>query len=385
MNSDDATELGSQLIETIFQDPSNIPQIQTLIKEGAPLWYQTDDEGVSALHAACYVESIDLIKLLLENGAPWNLIDSFGNTAADIALSFNDEENYRLIRDAGVRTEFLLHALSSQSETLDVLKNEDPSPFGSSSAFLESNLIFSVDKNGQEICSVISDGETVGVMMGWERNIMQRTVDLLCSNHPSHTTGLRILNIGFGLGIIDDMFQNLNPPPIQHTIIEAHKDVLTQMRNKGWYDKPGVKILEGRWQDLTDAALYGYDGGWDVVYIDTFAEGYEGKANKGETNWSQTLNSLTELKNYFDILPNLLNGPEARFSFFNGLGATNSTIYDVYTQIAELHLQEAGLSVQWSDVDLDAELGSDKDRWGDTRKYFNQRFYRLPIATMDQI
>lgn len=73
------------------------------------------------------------------------------------------------------------------------------------------------------------------------------------------------------------MFQNLTPPPIRHTIIEPHKDVLVQMKLKGWYDKPGVKILEGRWQDFTEGEICGSDGGWDVVYIDTFAEGYEGE------------------------------------------------------------------------------------------------------------
>lgn len=291
-------------------------------------------------------------------------MDYLGNTPGDIALSFNDEEIYHTIRYAGIRSEFLLHLLSTQSDTLNLLKNEDAGPFGSSSSFLESKLIFSVDKYGQEICSVTSNDETVGVMMGWERDIMHSTVNLLCHDHPARSTGLKILNIGFGLGIIDTMFQSLNPPPIQHTIIEAHKDVLAHMKSKGWYDKPGVKILEGRWQDFTEGELCGPHGGWDVIYIDTFAEDYK------------------ELRNFFDILLNLLSGSESRFSFFNGLGATNATIYDTYTHISETHLNEAGLSVKWSDVDVG--LNSDHERWGDSRKYFTQRIYRLPIATVTE-
>lgn len=122
------------------------------------------------------------------------------------------------------------------------------------------------------------------------------------------------------------MFQSLNPPPIQHTIIEAHKDVLAQMKSKGWYDKPGVKILEGRWQDFTEGELCGPHGGWDIIYIDTFAEDYKGNMPNYLTMKGETLiiiPTYTELRNFFDILPNLLSGPEARFSFFNGLGATS--------------------------------------------------------------
>jgi hypothetical protein len=31
-------------------------------------------------------------------------VDNAGNTAGDIALSLNDEESYRTIRDAGIRS-----------------------------------------------------------------------------------------------------------------------------------------------------------------------------------------------------------------------------------------------------------------------------------------
>ena len=52
------------------------------------------------------------------------------------------------------------------------------------------------------------------------------------------------------------------------------------MRATGWYNRSNVKILEGRWQDFVEQSdIYG-DGGWDVVYIDTFAEGYEGNSVK---------------------------------------------------------------------------------------------------------
>ncbi|KIJ46111.1 hypothetical protein M422DRAFT_29486 [Sphaerobolus stellatus SS14] len=360
-----AISLGSQLIyEILSSSPSDLPKLKKLVDDGAALWYRQDDDGgLSALHAACLVESPELVQFLIDKGAIWNSVDDVGNTAADIALSLNDEVSYRIIRDAGLRSEFLLQVLSNDEDSApNVLRNVDNGAFGSTDAFLDSSLVYSRDEFGQEICGVKSGDETVGVMMGWERGIMETTVEKLCADHPLKASGLRVLNIGFGLGIVDTLFQSIDPPPSLYTIIEPHKDVLAHMRATGWYDRPNVKILEGRWQDFVEQSdIYG-NGGWDVVYIDTFAEGYE------------------ELKKFFDVLPDLLSGPEARFSFFNGLGATNWLFYDVYTQLAELHLKDAGVEVEWSDVDV--EDGSAQDRWGDTKSYFKARLYRLPIGKM---
>lgn len=76
------------------------------------------------------------------------------------------------------------------------------------------------------------------------------------------------------------------------------------MRRLGYYERPGVKILEGKWQDFIDKEDILGIGGFDVVYTDTFSEDY------------------SDLHKFFESLPDLLSGPESRFSFFNGLGAT---------------------------------------------------------------
>lgn len=78
------------------------------------------------------------------------------------------------------------------------------------------------------------------------------------------------------------------------------------MRAHGWYEKPGVKILEGKWQDVIESEDVLNVGGFDVVYTDTFSEDY------------------AQLKDFFQHLPDLLAGPESWFSFFNGLGATST-------------------------------------------------------------
>jgi len=189
---------------------------------------------------------------------------------------------------------------------------------------------------------------------------VQETVQRLCPASNITTEGPTVLNVGFGLGIIDALFQQLRVRPARHVIIEAHPDVLVYMREQGWYDKPGVTILEGKWQDHVDSDALLSCGGFDVVYTDTFSEDY------------------TSLKQFFDHLPDLLSGPDARFSFFNGLGATNATFYDVYTQVAELHLRDLGVHTEWSDV----EVGVQDEVWGKTRKYFSLPIYRMPICTM---
>lgn len=111
-------ELGTTLIKAILEKEP-LDNIQDLIDAGAPLWFQ-DNDGTSPLHAATYVGDDDLVKLLLEEGAPWNTgeqslssslhrliplssVDNLGNTAGDVALSFNNNACYTQIRDAGIR------------------------------------------------------------------------------------------------------------------------------------------------------------------------------------------------------------------------------------------------------------------------------------------
>lgn len=108
-----------------------------------------------------------------------------------------------------------------------------------------------------------------GVMMGWETGIMNKTATLLCEDHPN-AAHLRVLNVGHGLGIVDELLQQHGQQPAKHVIVEAHPDVLKHMREKGWYDRPGVEIFEGQWQDW----LKTNQETFDVVYWDTFSEHY---------------------------------------------------------------------------------------------------------------
>ncbi|KAI0663606.1 S-adenosyl-L-methionine-dependent methyltransferase [Cubamyces menziesii] len=356
---------GQELVDSILRRRP-LAEIKALIDAGAPVWFQ-DDEGLSPLHAAAYVENEELVRLLIDEGAVWNAVDNLHNTAGDVALSLNNEKCYTMIRDAGIRSELLLSLLQKRAPAVNsplniILKATDTTPAGSTDAFLSTKLEYTKDEHGQEICLVkVADQEEVGVMMGWERGIMQETVHKLCSDHANLNEGLKILNVGFGLGIIDSLFQNLSTKPSLHVIIEPHPDVLKHMREQGWHDKPGVKILEGKWQDFIESDELLSVGGFDVIYTDTFSEDY------------------TELRRFFEHVPDLLAGPESRFGFFNGLGATNALFYDVYRHVSDLHLADVGIDVEWSDVDV---FEGDTDRWGKTREYFAMRTYRLPVGRM---
>ncbi|KAF8973226.1 arginine methyl transferase [Flammula alnicola] len=358
-----ATELGEDLINKILNNEP-IEAISAALDSGSPVWYQNASEGMSPLHAAAYVQNLDVVKLLIAKGAVWNAVDYLKNTAGDIALSFNNGSVYKIIRDAGIRSELLLGLLEkgsfTDSSTL-ILRADDNTASGSPDAFMGSRLKYTVDEHGQNICMLEIDGEEVGVMMGWEENIMRETVHKLCDNHPK-VSNLKVLNVGFGLGMIDSLFQSLPSIPKEHVIIEAHPDVLAFMREKGWYEREGVTILEGRWQDFIDGPALLSSGGFDVVYTDTFSENY------------------SDLRQCFEHLPDLLADGDSRFSFFNGLGATNAFFYDIYTRISELHLIGVGLNVDWSDVDVSVD--DREDRWGESRQYFSLPVYRLPVGRM---
>ncbi|KIK27751.1 hypothetical protein PISMIDRAFT_8136 [Pisolithus microcarpus 441] len=276
------TELGTTLIQAVLEKEP-LANVQDLIDAGAPLWFQ-DNEGISPLHAAAYVGSEQLVKMFLDEGARLHiLVDNLGNTAGDIALSMNNDECYKLIRDAGIRAGLLLAVLSSRSSIVQspltlVIDGEDNTAAASNDAFLASRLQYTTDANGQEICLLkLKDDTEIGVMMGWEREIMCKTVDELCSNHPRLKEGLRVLNVGFGLGIIDSLLQRLSEPPSLHVIIEAHPDVLAHIRERGWHNKPGVKVMAGKWQDVIQSKEFRDLGKFDVVYTDTFAEDYQGE------------------------------------------------------------------------------------------------------------
>lgn len=212
--------------------------------------------------------AIKTVKLLLQNGAIWNDLDKNNETPGCLALRLGIKDLYDLMVDAGVRAEMLLSRLDEYEQLADddddddddeadvtepsnqegnegegqectKPNREEPVQDAGSTGESQNHLYLNSSLRFQD--RRILDDDDNGVMMAWETDIMKRTANVLA---PS--PGLRILNIGHGMGIIDTFFQSNSPS--SHDIIEAHPGILARMREEGWYDKPGVTIHEGRWQ-----------------------------------------------------------------------------------------------------------------------------------------
>ena len=273
---------------------------------------------------------LEIVELLLENGAIWNDLDANDETPGCIAWRVGLKRVYDVIVQAGVRAELLLGKLEElegrseveeEEEVLDLDAgdgnevengnetkaddNNEPRDdyidhWDSNAAFLHSTLKYT---NTQ-----LLDSSSNAVMMDWEAEIMARHATTLLP-----APGLRAMNIGHGMGIVDAAIQTHSPK--EHHIVEAHPAVLKRMRETGWYDKPGVRVHEGRWQDVLPRLVReGYE--IDAIYYDTFAEGYG------------------DLKRLFqeEVIGLLAEG--GRFGFYNGLGADRRVCYDVYTNVS---------------------------------------------------
>ncbi|KAI1761878.1 arginine N-methyltransferase 2 [Hypoxylon sp. FL1150] len=354
-----------------------------------------------------------VVRELFMSGAIWNDVDSNDETPGCLAARLGFKDLYTLCVEAGVRAELLFGLLDGYEE----LESDDGEEENEDENDKEGEEAQEVDKEGDgadgaaetdavEDIEVIVDSDRAfvppkrlngpdvnskdylrsdltydngklvdsdknGVMMAWETSIMRSSVDRLL---PSPAIGRKILNIGFGMGIIDAMFAETRPS--KHHIIEAHPAVLQHVNGtdskfgKDWEASSpipgGYKVHGGKWQDIVPKLL---DSGetYDAIYFDTFGEDYG------------------QLRMFFtEYVPGLLE-EEGRFGFFNGLGADRKICYDVYTQVVEMHLSDAGLDVDWQvlDVDMNDLKTEGEGEWkGVKRRYWTLDKYRLPTCTL---
>ncbi|KAK3939676.1 hypothetical protein QBC46DRAFT_342287 [Diplogelasinospora grovesii] len=282
-----------------------------------------------------------------------------GEEAPELVVVENIQESGVLVPEA----ESEAQADDEEDEGVTIEKEKEPKADVNSEAYLASKLTYSEGK--------LVDDDGNGVMMAWETGIMRQSVDALL---PDKSSGKRILNIGFGMGIIDSMFAEIKPAV--HHIIEAHPAVLEHISSSPeckfgptWEqsgpEEGAYKVYSGKWQEICPQLLE--EGQvYDAIYFDTFGEDY------------------AQLRMFFtEFVPGLLDG-QGIFGFFNGLGADRRICYDVYTKVAEMHLADAGLDVEWKVIDVDmkemAEAG--KGEWeGVRRRYWTLDKYRLPVCT----
>lgn len=353
----------------------------------------------------------EMVLILFEYGAGWCLTDVNNETPGCILIRRKLKETaiYVQIVDAGVRAELLLRKVSEydmeviedtddvdhdqfgeipelvtgepeekadeeqketekneneaeeteskqeeglrQTSTEAKSSNDEPAPeldpSHNQDAYLKTKLEY---KNG----ALVTESNQDGVMMEWETDLMRLGCDSVFKGavvDGKPDTDVNILNIGFGMGIIDTMINNKNP--IKHYICEAHPDVLQKLKDDGWYEKPNVVILEGRWQEQLEKLLGSGDVYFNGIYYDTFSEHYQ---------------DMLEL---FDYVVGLLK-PHGIFSFFNGLGADRQVIYEVYKKLVEIDLSNYGLQCDFIEVDVPEKTlkRGDDSVWDGIRKAY---------------
>ncbi|KAL4944541.1 hypothetical protein BDV06DRAFT_84158 [Aspergillus oleicola] len=361
---------------------------------GAPNGVQANGDGAQA-HTSEKQEgtiqaAVQTVKLLLQEGAIWNDLDLNDETPGCIARRLGLMELYEMVVDAGVRAELLLNRLDGYEELEDEEMEDDeeeeqgqqeeqaqgqeatetaeddsapqlvetittttqPSstdetnPAVTNTRYLSSNLTIQSDR--------ILDQDQNGVMMSWETSIMLKSAKQLLP-----TPGLRVLNVGHGMGIIDTFFQGQSP--VSHHIIEAHPSVIAEMKRKGWDTKPGVVIHEGRWQDILPS-LVAEGETFDAIYYDTFAESYG------------------DFREFFqEQVIGILEQDGGKWGFFNGMGADRQISYDVYQKVVEMDLFEGGFDVSWEEIDV-PRLDLRGEWEGVRRPYWSIEKYRLPLC-----
>lgn len=365
----------------IEEEPTSTTTPMHLICENIPVDLCVEEQNVV----------LNMMEELWLHGAGWCLVNDKNETPGCILLrrGLHGSKYWESCVDSGVRAEVLLRKLNDpnveflevsgddeeiEEEIPELVENEKDDnddndddeivekteqlveeiyndPAATTETYLNTQLEY---KDGALVTKEGSDG----VMMQWEEELMKAGCDSMFSliDDPKD---VNIVNIGFGMGIIDTMIQAKNPT--RHYICEAHPDVLKKLKQDGWYEKPNVVILEGKWQDtLPDLLTKGIF--FDGIYYDTFSEHYEDM-----------------VEDLFDLVVGLLK-PTGTFSFFNGLGADRLVCYEVYKKVVDLDLSNYGLSVTFKETKapittLEESDDTDNSVW----KNIKRAYWRCPV------
>uniref|UniRef100_A0A1I8IBX6 RMT2 domain-containing protein n=1 Tax=Macrostomum lignano TaxID=282301 RepID=A0A1I8IBX6_9PLAT len=217
-----------------------------LAETGADPCYQDHRTGMSVADGSRSLWQRRHSPLPAGQCAPWNAVDRQYHCAGEYATCNGHQAVVDLLLNHAAASELLLGALLSGERALGVTELQRE--------YMRQRLTY---------CG--------GGDLPTRRRRLRRHDGLGAAAHGATrqlhlpAAGLRVLNVGFGMGIVDTELQKLGPA--SHTIVEAHPDVLARMRHQGWPDKPGVRIVSGRWQDVV-ADLGPFDG----VFFDTYAE-----------------------------------------------------------------------------------------------------------------
>ena len=346
-------------------------KISQLLDSGLHPGEQDQETGLSPLMQAAAHKNLSTVKILLEKGAPWNALDKSGKCAGNHAISpidSNFDETSQKIVDHlvghAVSCELILARFGKDRATCPRTPGHQDQ---SNEKYISSKLRYTEQS--------LIDGDQDGVMMAWETPIMNKHVEKLLESFELQSENqkkIKVLNVGFGMGIVDGFFQQGldqvcqayteagHPLTFEHHVIEAHPDVLKRLKTDERFSKDfkNFTVHEGRWQDVLAKMSDDSEFDFDFVYFDTYAE-YDDDFYK-----------------FLQFLPKILKKPSGKFSFFNGNCPDNVFFHGVACEIIRLQLAELNLQVEFESVAIDAE---NDPSWDEVkRKYWFRKEYFLP-------
>ena len=236
-------------------------KVKNLLADDADAGYQDPETGYGPLHRIVLAAketagttglAQEMVEYVLANGGVWMQgmsiiirlclikVDRNNETPGCLARRLELPELYEAIKMHGVYAEVLLNYVERTDSEAD---DNDDTTHGD---YLKSKLEY------DDSAGMLMDDHGAPVMMKWETDIMEKTAEILL---PEPGRG-RVLNIGFGMGIIDGFLQGRRPE--SHVIVEAHPAVIERMKKDGWDKKPGVEVqyLKG----ITDVRLSSRSG-----------------------------------------------------------------------------------------------------------------------------
>lgn len=262
----------------------------TVAVENEYTWY-SDTIGQTPLHHACIGGHLDIVKLLLEVGHPWNCLDDASKCPAEYCDKGG--EVYEYILAEAVRSQMLLNVIhcDDQSDGEHMDDKEDVEAKDGDVKYLEQNVKY------EQSDKLLVDDNGDAVMMQWELPLMSRHAALICQlpyselNYVKSDEGMsdrnqlpfcfneklsiddydcyRVLNVGFGLGIVDTcihaaLVKRAEQEPHKrfiHYIIEVHPGVHHKMQSKNLIttssngNHPELVVVKDTWQNAVNMLL----------------------------------------------------------------------------------------------------------------------------------
>eukprot|EP00924_Labyrinthula_sp_SR-Ha-C_P016432 snap_masked-scaffold_6-processed-gene-3.16-mRNA-1 protein AED:0.03 eAED:0.04 QI:0/-1/0/1/-1/1/1/0/350 len=334
----------------LFNSISSISSsdLEDALKSGAEPSFQDEESGSSLLIEATKGENIEAVKILLNHGAPWNALDRKGMCAGEYAMQKNNQELIDLILNSAVKAELLLGTLENKIYEKNVNK------------YLENQIEFKNDGK-----TILETETEEAVMMEWEKPLMKLHSNLVCSRAEKDKPKITVLNVGFGMGIVDSFIQENAEFIEQHIIIEPHPQVLQQAR-KFQSLNTNVRIIEDTWQKAIPKLLR--EGvKFDGIFFDTYGEYYR------------------DMKEFQNNLPKLLK-LKGIYTFFNGLAPRNIFFHAVACEVVNLELTSLGFEVYFHPVEIKNVVdGFDEETWeGVKNRYWFSETYFLPVCLFKQ-